>query len=95
MVNARSHAGMYYIRVGATVLNKHVDHVKAENLEMVWEQNVPGSLTIFLTVPKHVGSLCPLSIEDTSGSEMDMAHVTASKPLPPEEENELLPRLSR
>eukprot|EP00061_Rhincodon_typus_P004016 g21564.t1 len=88
MVNMRPGPVMYKTRINAMVLNKHVDHIKAANSRTAWEQNVPGSLTAFPTVPEPMGS--PLSIEETSESEIGMTDVTAPTPLLPEEEHEFL-----
>lgn len=60
-----------------TVLNKHVNHVKAANSQTVWEQNVPGFLTAFPTVPESVGCLSLSSIEDTSEPKMDTVDINA------------------
>eukprot|EP00061_Rhincodon_typus_P006517 g27229.t1 len=48
MVDMRSGPATDKVRVGAMVLNKHVDHMKAANLQTVQEQIVPGSSTAFL-----------------------------------------------
>eukprot|EP00061_Rhincodon_typus_P007689 g29637.t1 len=75
MVNMRSGPEMYSIRVGAMVLNKHVDHMKAANSRTVKEQNVPGSSTAFLTVLEPVGSPSPTRVKDTTEPQMDTADI--------------------
>eukprot|EP00061_Rhincodon_typus_P016227 g44328.t1 len=88
-VNARSCPVTYKVRVGEAALNKHVDHVKAENSQMGQEQSIH-------CLSEPVGSPStppPSGVEGTSESEMDMAGVAALTPLPPEEEDEFLPRL--
>eukprot|EP00061_Rhincodon_typus_P004565 g22891.t1 len=76
------------------VLNKHMDHMKAEQSQKVWEKNVFGPLTAFPTVREPVGSPFPSSIENTSESKMDIADVVTSLPLLPEEEKQFLLRCS-
>ncbi|XP_048465686.1 serine/threonine-protein kinase SBK1 [Rhincodon typus] len=69
-----------------------MDRMKAATSKTVQKQNVPGSLTAFPTVLEPVSSPSLSIIEDISELETDTAIVTISMPLPPEEENEFLPR---
>eukprot|EP00061_Rhincodon_typus_P015466 g43154.t1 len=93
MFDVRSGPVMYEVPVGAMVLNKQVDHMKAANSQKVWGQNMSISVTGFPTAPEPVGSP-PSRIEDASDSKVNVADVAILMPLPLEEENEFLPRHS-
>eukprot|EP00061_Rhincodon_typus_P011626 g36792.t1 len=88
MIDARSDAVTYNVWVGEAVLNKHVSHNEGNILETGQEQNMPGSSEQPERLSEPVVSHTPSSIKETSESEMDTAHLTASKPLLLEDEDE-------
>eukprot|EP00061_Rhincodon_typus_P003296 g19744.t1 len=69
--------------------------MKAANLQTGQEQSIlsPSEQLESLSAP--VGSLLPSLVKATSELEMDTADDADLTPLPPEEENEFLPRCSR
>eukprot|EP00061_Rhincodon_typus_P009005 g32132.t1 len=85
----------YKVQVDATLLNKHVDHIKAANSQMGREQNVPISSKQSERLLEPVGYPSQSSVDETLESENDMVDVTTSMPLPPEEKNEILQDLDR
>eukprot|EP00061_Rhincodon_typus_P014717 g41940.t1 len=77
------------------ILNKHMGHAKAGNSQTVQVQAVPDSSTVFPTALELMGSPSPSGVADSLECEMDIADAAALTPLPPEEEDEFLPRHSR
>eukprot|EP00061_Rhincodon_typus_P003188 g19485.t1 len=91
MVNVRSGPVAYKVWVGEAVLHKYEEHMKTAKGAGAKH---PRPLKTAGRLSGHVGSHPPSSIKETLESEMDMADVTASTPLLPEEEDELLLRHS-
>eukprot|EP00061_Rhincodon_typus_P004847 g23564.t1 len=77
MVDARSGPMMYKVQVAEVVLNNLVDHMKAANLQMGQEQNIPNPSEHLEKLLEPVGSTLLPSTEETSESEMDAADVAA------------------
>eukprot|EP00061_Rhincodon_typus_P013980 g40710.t1 len=83
----RSGPVMYKIQVGETLLNKHVDDMKAANLLKGQEQNIPGALAQPESLLEPVDSPPLSSIAETTADVTDLM-------LPPEEGNEFPLRCS-
>eukprot|EP00061_Rhincodon_typus_P015230 g42790.t1 len=86
MIDSRSDPVTSQVQVGAMVLNKHVDHMKAANSHAVQEQNMPCSSEQSERLPEHMESPFSSNVDETSESEMGMADVATLKPLPVQEE---------
>eukprot|EP00061_Rhincodon_typus_P017433 g46126.t1 len=83
MVDIRSGPVIEKVQVGAMIQNKHMDHMKPENLQQCSSKTSPAPQEL-----EPIGSPSLSSIEETLESEMDTVDVTISTPLPSEEENE-------
>eukprot|EP00061_Rhincodon_typus_P005828 g25810.t1 len=94
MVNARSAPVMYKVQVDETVLNKHMDQMKAANTQTGQEQNIPSPSEQTERLSESMGSPPSSSIKETLESKMGTSCVAASVPLAPDEEDEFFLRYS-